>query len=381
MYDFYFEDLACRVQAARARAAARAYNDGTDGEEDADEEDEANDTSFQDENEDFVVEEDGVESDNDYVTRRTGPAAGTARFRRRIPGCDREDHVKLSSYRDEMVVDPRGNLRANLPRLSQASRHFHAETLHYTFDANYEFLIHVEGYRIDSLFEYDRLTRLLADVCGVEIRGSNTTIILGRRWWANTESENLKSWMNMYWHDEASLFDTNLETFWRSAPFPTGGKSWGHSSSHPTYQLAADYERKCFGILKYLYMLHTAEPEYWEEIARMFLNGWEKVLVNRSPNGKPGQLSTYMRHPMQEPPPKTYPNILDAVIDALVVITAHGDRQHKTPRDIAIENLVDKTYKEAEKAAIQSLGDKFEAMEEQNLQRKRLLEFEESDDS
>ncbi|KAF2826965.1 hypothetical protein CC86DRAFT_406199 [Ophiobolus disseminans] len=145
--------------------------------------------------------EDDEEVDSDDKTGAT--AVSTSEYRRRpsLPGsyCE-SDPIPPSWYRDEFVIDTEGNLCSKLPRLSRASRQLMAETLWFSFDTTYKFVVQVDSFHTSLLFERQRAFRLLADACGVDnVTEANTTIVLDdRRWEQQNWRENLRRWLRKY---------------------------------------------------------------------------------------------------------------------------------------------------------------------------------------
>lgn len=388
VYDFYFESLR---RASRRREPANVgeedsdqdeIDDENEDEEDDVEEDSANELNESDDAE--TEEQDGDDSDADHESssdsdsgeENHAAAAIPFELRRRtpIPGSsDPRDKVQHSDYRDEFVVDQRGNLHARLPRLTCASRQLLAETLRFNFDADYKFLVHVKEFRIRPFFEHHGVFILLADICGIDaMTETNTMIILhgGHELTREKERDDLRWWLRMYWYNSFPLFDTHLEIMFRHSPSPTGGKSYGHADSHPTYQTKADYQRKCLGIVEYLRFLHDADAAKWKELASSFLDGWAELQYNRLPQGRgpARQNHRYLRTPIKKLPPKTYTEFVEPVLEAVVAVVGPGSMEHKKPWEFAIAELVRDTYRRTKLAAEQSLGSRFADAERRHLE-------------
>lgn len=241
--------------------------------------------------------DDCVESDNDYESCEPG-GEDFDRPRAQIEGGTYlwdNNHVNLSDYRDELVVDIYGRLRANLPDLSRASRQFLAETIFFTFDSDYKFVFHVNSFDISSIST--GVTRLLADVCGMEGSENNTMVVL-RSVSSSKSEKNLRSWLRRYWNQSESfpLFNINLETLWRQGPSSTGLMQYGDGHTYPMMQVEAKKDQYSFGNLS---------GNTSEEMAQAFLedDGWEKLEFNRTPWERGAMIPRY------QSPQKTCPDL------------------------------------------------------------------------
>jgi hypothetical protein len=355
-----------------------------DGHDESDQEDLGSDQQDNDENGDAEEENDG--SDMDLESDDHASAAVPIELRRRpiTPDLDVDDdgilnHVGFSKYRDEIVINQRVDLHSRLPGLSCASRRLLSETWLYTYDPNYKFLIHVNHYNIRPIFERQRIFQLLANTCGIAtVKEADTTVVLhtdDAHFNTNDQRENKKSnlrwWLGKYWNDGFPLFDTNLEIMFQQPPSLTGAKLWGHSGLHPVYQKKAEYQKKCFGILKYLRILRDSEPAEWKFLAGNLVDRWMRQRqegerrYRRHPN-RPTSMFKDFGVSKTEADLVTPEDWVDAVLETVIALIHFGARHYQDGWENGVSNIARSVFRQARDAAIRVLGDDFEAFEKRH---------------
>jgi hypothetical protein len=249
--------------------------------------------------------------------------------------------------------------------------------LHY--DTNYKFLIHVNHYNIRPIFERQRIFQLLANTCGIAtVKEADTTVVLhtdDAHFNTNDQRENKKSnlrwWLGKYWYDGFPLFDTNLEIMFQQPPSLTGAKLWGHSGLHPVYQKKAEYQKKCFGILKYLRILSDSEPAEWKFLAGYLVDRWARQRQEgerryRRHVNRPTTMFKDFGVFKTEADLVTPEDWVDAVLETVIALIHFGARHYQDGWENGVSNIARSVFRQARDAAIRVLGDDFEAFEKRH---------------
>jgi hypothetical protein len=153
-----------------------------------------------------------------------------------------------------------------LPLLTRTSRQLLAEIWSFSFDAEHKFVVHLDSCNVRPLLERQGVFRLLSDVCGIDkIKEEDTTVVVH----GGMVGEGLKWWLKKHWYEGLPLFDTNPEAMWKSHPSSTGKKStiYRMSRSSSIYQLRAEYQKKCLGIVRYMRLIHHKDKAIWATLA------------------------------------------------------------------------------------------------------------------
>jgi hypothetical protein len=355
-----------------------------DGHDESDQEDLGSDQQDSDENED--AEEENDDSDTDLESDDHASAAVPIELRRRPITRDMDvdddgilNNVGFSKYRDEIVINQRVDLHSRLPGLSCASRRLLSETWLYTYDPKYKFLIHVNHYNIRLIFERQRIFQLLANTCGIAtVKEVDTTVVLhtdDAHFNTNDQRENKKSnlrwWLGKYWNDGFPLFDTNLEIMFQQPPSLTGAKLWGHSKLYPVYQKKAEYQKKCFGILKYLRILRDSEPTEWKFLAGYLVDRWARQRQEgerryRRHVNRPTSMFKDFGVSKTEADLVTPEDWVDAVLETVIALIHFGARHYQDGWENGVSNIARSVFRQARDAAIRVLGDDFEAFEKRH---------------
>jgi hypothetical protein len=237
-------------------------------------------------------------------------------------------------------------------------------------------LIHVNHYNIRPIFERQRIFQLLANTCEIAtVKEADTTVVLhtdDAHFNTNDQRENKESnlrwWLGKYWYDGFALFDTNLEIMFQQPPSLIGAKLWGHSTLHPIYQKRAEYQKRCFGILKYLRILSDAKPDEWKFLASHFVSHWSELrhkgMKQRLVRGRYRKILEVSKTEVVDL--VTPEDWVDAVLDTVVAVIEVGARHYQENWENEVSCLARQIFREARDATIRVLGNEFEALEERH---------------
>jgi hypothetical protein len=225
--------------------------------------------------------------------------------------------------------------------------------LSYYYKGEIKFIVHVNYCNVRRLFERRGIFRVLDDLCGIDTVIEENTMVVLHSVPVEDKIENLEYWLGKHWYDNSPLFDTNLHFLCKNQPSPTGGKSYGHTYSHPYYLRPAVHAKKCFGIIRYLRILDRLDAKMTKALMQGFVEKWAYWEPCRPRYGSSLVRST---HPGSNPAFEKHDDLIKAFIRAVAGVVDPGMIQHKSGWTMAVERLARDTHRKVRDAVRAKLG-------------------------